>query len=105
MQSRLSRAVTAIGLGVSLWITSVAALAAPQPLDQTQGQSQPATSSTGQNEQKANTTAQSNGQQPAQTANKKPLSPNEDPTMSGKRTINKATWCHLASDAETHVRT
>src|SRR5207245_1432514 len=58
----------------------------------------------GQNEQKANTTAQSNGQQPAQTANKKPLSPNEDPTMIGKRNINKGIWGHLASGTESEVR-
>jgi len=104
MQSRLSRAVTAIGLGMSLWVTSVAALAAPRPLDQTQGQNQPATSSTGQKDQKANTTAQSNGQQPAETANKKPLSTNDDPTMIGKRNVAGGIWGHLAGGTEKEVR-
>jgi hypothetical protein len=88
MKIHLSRAVTAIGLGVSLWVSSIAALAAPQQpqsKDQPQGQSQPASSQPGQNSGTANA--------PEQTAsNKKPLSTGEDPTMIGKRNINKGIW-------------
>ena len=91
MKIRFSRAVTAIGLGVSLWITSIAALAAPQQpqtKDQSQGQNQPASSQSGQKDQNSSTS-----NTPAQQAsNNKPLSTGEDPTMIGKRNINKGIW-------------
>lgn len=88
MKVRFSRAVTAVSLGISLWITSVAALAAPQqPKDQSQGPSQPATTQTGQQSQP---TASKAPQQ--QASNGKPLSTNEDPNMIGKRNINKGIW-------------
>lgn len=111
MKIRLSRAVTAIGLGVSLWITSIAALAAPQQSptkDQSQGQNQPASSQTSQNDQAAST-AKTPAQAPAQQAsNKKPLSTGEDPTMIGKRNINKGIWSGGligAKGTESEVRT
>src|SRR5437867_3716162 len=86
MKSR-SRAVIAIGLGVSLWVTTVAALAAPQT--QTQNQN-PSSTPSDQQTQKA---AQTNPQQPAsQRTSNKPLSTNDDPTMIGKRNINKGIW-------------
>jgi len=88
MKIHLSRAVTAIGLGVSLWVSSIAALAAPQQpqsKDQPQGQSQPASAQTGPNSGTANAPEQS-------ASNKKPLSTGEDPTMIGKRNINKGIW-------------
>jgi hypothetical protein len=96
MKIRFSRAVTAIGLGVSLWISSIAALAAPQQpqaKDQSQDQNQPAST-------QAKTTEQS-------TSNKKPLSTGEDPTMIGKRNINKGIWSGGilgAKGTETEVR-
>src|SRR6266704_21727 len=75
MRSRSPRIATALVLGSSLWLTSVAAYAFPQ---QTQ-------------DQKSQT-----GSQPAaqQSTNKKPLSTSEDPTMIGKRNINKGIWAH-----------
>ena len=82
MKVRFSRAVTAIGLGISLWVGSVAALAAPQ---QTKDQS--ATPQTGQPSQDP---AAKTPQQPA--SNGKPLSTNEDPTKIGQRNINKGIW-------------
>ena len=96
MKIRFSRAVTAIGLGVSLWISSIAALAAPQQpqaKDQSQDQNQPAST-------QAKTTEQS-------SSNKKPLSTGEDPTMIGKRNINKGIWSGGiigAKGTETEVR-
>jgi hypothetical protein len=100
MKTSFSRAVTAIGLGVSLWFGSIAALAGPQqPKDQAQGQSQPTSSQTAQN-QTATTT-----QAPEQQAsNKKPLSTNDDPTMIGKRNINKGLWGKMAAGTEKEVR-
>jgi len=93
MKSR-SRAVIATGLGMSLWVTTVAALAAPQA--QTQNQN----SSTTQSDQKAAQTTQ-----PAsQPANSKPLPVNDDPTMIGKRNINKGLWGRLAAGTEKEVR-
>ena len=103
MKTRFSRAVTAIGLGVSLWVSSIAALAAPQqpqPKDQPQGQNQPATSQTGQKDQKSGT-----AKPPEQQAsNKKTLSTNEDPEMIGKRNINKGLWGKIAAGTEKEVR-
>lgn len=99
MKSRLSRAVTAMGLGLSLWITSVAVLAAPQTPAQTKGQDQPSNSQPNQKDQKSGAT------QPAPPpANRKPLSTNEDPTMIGKRNINKGLWGRLAAGTESEVR-
>src|ERR1700675_987366 len=100
MKTRFSRAVTAIGLGVSLWVTSIAVLAAPQQSpskDQPQGPSQPAATQPGQN---SGTT--SAPEQPA--SNHKPLSTNEDPTMIGKRNINKDIWGRMAAGTEKEVR-
>jgi len=90
MKIHLSRAVIALGLGASLWFGTVSSFAAPQ---QTKDQDQSSTKSqtsqpTNQKDQKSSTT-----QAPAQQAsNKKPLSVGEDPTMIGKRNINKGIW-------------
>jgi hypothetical protein len=88
MKVRFSRAATAISLGVSLWVSSVAVLAGPQqPKDQSQEQNQSATPQTGQQSQGTATKA------PEQQASSgKPLSTNEDPTKIGKRNINKGIW-------------
>ena len=95
MNYRLSRAVIAIGLVSSFWLTSVAAVASPRLQDQ-------------------NTSAKSQGQkkdQPAstnqsttQSTNNKPLSTNEDPTMIGKRNINKGIWGRMAGGTESKVK-
>jgi hypothetical protein len=87
MKSHLSRAVTALGLGLSLWVTTVGALAAPQTQDQTKAQDQ-TTQSPAQKD-----TSKDKAAQPApQTSSNKPLSTGEDPTMIGKRNINKGIW-------------
>ena len=85
MKVRFSRAATAVSLGVSLWVSSVAALAAPQqPKDQSQEQNQSATP------QQSQATATKAPEQQASSG--KPLSTNEDPTKIGKRNINKGIW-------------
>jgi len=87
MKNHLSRAVIAFGLGVTLWVGTVSSFAAPQ---QTKDQDQ-----TKQKDQKSSTQAptQTATQAPTQTASsKKPLSVGEDPTMIGKRNINKGIW-------------
>jgi len=103
MKIRFSRAVTAIGLGISLWVTSIAALAAPQqpkdPKDQPQTQTQPASTKT---DQKSQTTDAKAPQQ--QASNGKTLSTNEDPNMIGKRNINKGLWGKLAAGTDKEVR-
>jgi Peptidase family M48 len=86
MKIHLSRAVIAFGLGASLWLGTVSSFAAPQ---QTKDQDQSSTKSqsTKQDEKSSSTQA------PTQTASsKKPLSTGEDPTMIGKRNINKGIW-------------
>jgi peptidase M48-like protein len=86
MKHRLSRAVIALGIVSSLWLTSVAAVAAPR-YAQDKNQDQTATAQKNQNDKQAKT-------QPAttQSAKTKPLSTSEDPTMIGKRNINKGIW-------------
>jgi predicted Zn-dependent protease len=94
MKIRFSRTATSIGLGVSLWVSSIAALAAPQqPKDQTQPQT---AAQTGQKTQSPPP------QQPASTG--KTLSTNEDPNMIGKRNINKGLWGKIAAGTEKEVR-
>ncbi len=76
MKSCLSRTATAIGLGFSLWFTTIASLAGPvQAQDQPQSQKQSAPQQTA-----------------SQPTSKKTLPTNEDPTMIGKRNINKGIW-------------
>jgi hypothetical protein len=100
MKSHLSRAVTAIGLGLSLWVTSVAVLAAPQTQDQTKGQNQ-----TKQSPAQKDKTSKEKSRQPAtQTASNKTLSTNDDPNMIGKRNINKGLWGKIAAGTEKEVR-
>lgn len=84
MKSRFPRVATALTLGVSVWLTSIAAFATPQ---QSQEPDQSATQSS-QKDKKSQTTQQST----TQSTSKKPLSTNEDPTMIGKRNINKGIW-------------
>jgi hypothetical protein len=105
MKFHLSRAVTAFGLGASLWLGSVSSFASPQQnkdqgqkKDQTTQQSQPAS-------QKQSSTDKNNSTTPPQQASaKKPLSPNDDPEMIGKRNINKGLWGKLASGTEKEVK-
>ncbi len=100
MKSHLSRAVTAIGLGLSLWVTTVAALAGPQTQDQTKGQDQ-----TKQSPAQKDKTSKDKSPQPAtQTSSDKTLSTNDDPTMIGKRNINKGLWGKLAAGTEKEVK-
>src|SRR5688572_12870578 len=82
MKHSLSRAAIALGIAMSLWLTSVAVVAAPR---RTQDQKSPSS----QQKDKDNAKPQ-----PAttQTAGTKPLSTSEDPTMIGKRNINKGIW-------------
>ena len=101
MKSCFSRVAMAIGIGASLWFGSIAALAAPQqPQSQTKDQTAAQTQSTSsQTDQKSATQA------PQQTAaNKKPLSTNDDPSMIGKRNINKGIWGKMAAGTEKEVR-
>lgn len=94
MKHSLSRTAIALGIAMSLWLTSVAAVAAPR---RTQDQK----SSSSQQKDKDNAKPQ-----PAttQTARNKPLSTNEDPTMIGKRNINKGIWGKMASGTESEVK-
>jgi predicted Zn-dependent protease len=101
MKSCLSRAGTAIGLGASLWFTSIAALAGPvQAQDQPQNQKQSTPAQPTPKDQKSK-----DQPQPAtQSASRKPLSTGEDPNMIGKRNINKGLWGKIAAGTETEVK-
>ena len=89
MKFHLSRAVIATGLGASLWFAGVSSLAAPQ---QTKDQSQSPSTQSQSSPQTQKSAPATTPQQ--QTANTKPLSTSEDPTMIGKRNINKGIWAH-----------
>jgi hypothetical protein len=111
MKVRFSRAATAIGLGISLWVSSVAALGAPQQTkDQTPGQNQTAAPQTGQQAPSKDTqappkdTPPKDTKVPQQQASNKTLSTNEDPTMIGKRNINKGLWGKLAAGTDKEVK-
>src|ERR1043165_9448172 len=95
MNTRLSRAFVAFGIAGSLWMTSIAAVAAPLHV-----QDQKPASTTQQNDQ--DKTAK-NDQQATQPSNGK-LPTNEDPTMIGKRNINKGIWGRMAGGTESEVK-
>jgi len=125
MKFHLSRAVTAFGLGASLWFGSISSFASPQQSkdaspqqskdqgqtkDQTQ-QSQPTSQDKQSSSQDKQSSAPANDKskpastpQTAQSTTKKTLSPNEDPEMIGKRNINKGLWGKLASGTEKEVK-
>jgi len=86
MKIHLSRAVVAIGLGASLWFGSISSFAAPQD-NKTQ-------STAPSQSQSAKTDTQNQSTTPPQTqpVSHKPLSTSDDPTMIGKRNINKGIW-------------
>jgi len=101
MKSFLSRAVTAAGLGISLWVGTIAGFAAPQ---QPQNQSQPTTQAS---QDPKSTNAQTDQATTQQPSNNKGLSTGEDPTQIGKRNINKGIWAHGpfgAKGLETEVK-
>lgn len=94
MKHSLSRAVIALGIAMSLWLTSVAAVAAPR-------RAQDQKPSNSQQKDKEDAKTQSASTQPAKT---KPLSTNEDPTLIGKRNINKGIWGKMAGGTESEVK-
>jgi len=101
MKHRLSRAVIALGIVSSLWLTSVAAVAAPRyTRDQNQKNS---TASQPKAQKDKDAKAQPASTQTAQS-NNKPLSTNEDPNMIGKRNINKGLWGRMAAGTESEVK-
>src|SRR6266545_8308942 len=85
MNHRLSRAVMALGIAVSLWMTSIAAVAAPRQAQDRK----PASTSQQKDKDKSAKTDQPSTTQPT---SQKPLPTNEDPNMIGKRNINKGIW-------------
>jgi len=114
MKFHLSRAVIAFGLGASLWIGSVSSFAAPQQ-SKDQGQTkdktaqQTAPTTTDQKQSAPASTDKATASSSPQTAQtqasaKRPLAPNDDPEMIGKRNINKGLWGKLASGTEKEVK-
>ena len=83
MRHSLSRAVIALGIAMSLWLTSFSAIAAPRRI-------QDQNSSSSQQKDKDKNAKPQPATNP--TVRTKPLSTSEDPTMIGKRNINKGIW-------------
>jgi predicted Zn-dependent protease len=94
-----SRATTALVLAASLLATSFAALA--QTTDTTKDQSQNGTA-TQPDQSKAQ--QKSPAQTPLPTGSGKPLSTDEDPSMIGKRNINKGIIAKMSGSTEKEVR-
>jgi len=99
MNSRLSRAVIAAGIVVSMWMTSAAALAGPR-----RSQDQNQSSSSAKKDSNKSKTQDNKTQTQTQTSSVKPLSTNEDPTLIGKRNINKGIWGKMAGGTESEVK-
>ena len=101
MNGRFSRLLTALMLASSLLATSITAFSATLK-DQEPAQAQPAKTQA----QPAASQDKKTAQQPAQTkpTNTKPLSTNEDPSMIGKRNINKGIIAGMSGSTEKEVR-
>lgn len=101
MNCRFSRLLTALMLASSLLATSITAFSATLK-DQEPAQTQPAKTQA----QPAASQDQKTAQQPAQTkaTSTKPLSTNEDPSMIGKRNINKGLIAGMSGSTEKEVR-
>src|ERR1051326_7691340 len=97
MNTSLSRAFMALGIAGSLWMTSIAAVAAPR-----HAQDPKPASTTQQKDQEK--TPQTDHQQTTPRSSGKTLSTNEDPTMIGKRNINKGIWGRMAGGTESEVK-
>src|ERR1043166_6789813 len=97
MNTSLSRAFIALGIAGSLWMTSSACLAAPRHAQDPK----PAPTTQQKDQDK---TPQNDQQQTTQPSSGKTLSTNEDPTMIGKRNINKGIWGRMAGGTESEVK-
>lgn len=106
MNGRFSRLVTAFALATSLLASSITAFAVTltgQEPTQTQTHATPSQTQT-QGQQAAKQDNQTTQQPTPKPANGKPLSVNEDPSMIGKRNINKGIISKMAGSTEKEVR-
>lgn len=101
MRVRFSRTVTALALALSLWMSAIAVVAAPQqPTSQPQEQKQSA-----QTQEAQDKSQEQAAKQPATTTvNRKPLSNDEDPAMIGKRKINSGLFAKMAGGTESEIK-
>jgi predicted Zn-dependent protease len=99
MKRRFSRFVTALVLSSSVLASSVTVFAAPRAQEPNQDKNQTQNQSAPKQDNK-------NNQQPAQTkpTNTKPLSTNEDPSMIGKRNLNKGIIAKMSGSTEKEVK-
>jgi len=110
MKGRFSRLVIALALASSLLASSITATALtrqqPQDSTQTQGQSTTGQSKTTPDQNPPAKTDDNQNQPvvPTKAANAKPLSVNEDPSMIGKRNINKGIIAKMSGSTEKEVK-
>jgi len=114
MKGRFSRLVIALALASSLLASSITATALtrqqPQNSTQTQGQATTGQDKTAQDQnQSAKSTDNKKNQSavpavPTKAPNAKPLSVNEDPSMIGKRNINKGIIAKMSGSTEKEVK-
>lgn len=101
MRNRFSRTATALMLALSLWMSAIAIVAAPQqPTTQPQEQKQ--------TEQTKAVQDKSQEQKPTETpptaTSHRALSNDEDPAMIGKRKINSGLFAKLAGGTESEIK-
>jgi predicted Zn-dependent protease len=98
MNNRFSRLMTALVLALSLWTSAISVVAVPARRPQ-QDQQTTAAQQDSKNKQDSKTQAAA----PATPSNGKPLAPDEDPSLIGKRKINGGFFSWMAGGMEKEV--
>jgi Zn-dependent protease with chaperone function len=99
MSSRFSRQLSALALALSLWLSAIAAVAAP--LQQT---SQPQEQNKSEQKKEAQDKKPEPKAQPAQTSSRRPLKTDEDPAMIGKRKLNSGLIASMSGGTEKEIK-
>ncbi|MDT5158525.1 MAG: hypothetical protein QOC99_1798 [Acidobacteriota bacterium] len=104
MHHRFSRSFTALGLVFSLWVGSLAAVAAPQTQGAQKTDKQ-ASSDKNKNDKKSDEQeAKASASQPTQSNPGRPLSEKEDPRLIGKRKINGGFIASISGGVDKEVQ-
>jgi Zn-dependent protease with chaperone function len=105
MNNRFSRFMTALVLALSLWTSAINAVAVPARSQQQDQQTTAAQqdSKNKQDNKTTQTTAPATAPAPPSNGNGKPLAPDEDPALIGKRKINGGFFSWMAGGMEKEV--
>jgi Zn-dependent protease with chaperone function len=99
MSNRFSRSATALSLALSIWLSAVAAVAAPLQ-EKSQPQDQKTTA-----QQQAAVDKKADAKAPAVAAvDRRPLKTDEDPAMIGKRKLNSGLIASMSGSTEKEIK-